>query len=607
MTDVVKSITPVDPMSGVIDLSKWLAGTQTGTTGTDTSTTTGATGPLSDLLTQISDPQNLQNLVGSLFNQAALQVPSLTAQFANATGSRVAGNSPLASSLAMLNTNLAQAIAQSVVDQQKTAVAAAGKLADVNKTVATTGNKTATTQPASLTKALAIPAGGLALNAADKMGLLGTAKKAITNKISGAPVADTGPVSDAGTTFPAFSVGTSSPPDFTGISAPINAGNADVLGGLDPSLVSGVSQGVNLGSDLSLGGNTASAVGDAANLADTTVSGLPPVADTAGIDLSIPQAGAGDITGSTDIADFFSSLFADGGKVRKGYADAGLVRGITNLGDPLAVASTPVLNVDPSKQLSADASAGAGGGGTEVAAGTQTPLTLLQLANKNAGGPSGAVDMEDGSDATAPEGMPDVGQSISVATALGMVANAMMGNFPAVAIAIANAIANNAEVGNAANDAATGVAASTPGSVDATDAGSVGNAAGGSAAAATASADPGTSDAGSPGNAAGGSADAADAAAAGTGDAAPGGDAGGAAGDAGGDGGGAGGAEADGGNNRIRGLVKGRGTSTSDSIPVNLSNNEYVLPASVVDVVGKDVLDELVASLHTPARTGTHG
>ena len=59
---------------------------------------------------------------------------------------------------------------------------------------------------------------------------------------------------------------------------------------------------------------------------------------------------------------------------------------------------------------------------------------------------------------------------------------------------------------------------------------------------------------------------------------------------------------ADGGRVRPRGFVAGPGTGTSDSIPAQLSNGEYVLPADTVRAVGVDKLDALLEETHEPVR-----
>jgi len=44
------------------------------------------------------------------------------------------------------------------------------------------------------------------------------------------------------------------------------------------------------------------------------------------------------------------------------------------------------------------------------------------------------------------------------------------------------------------------------------------------------------------------------------------------------------------------GPVSGPGTSTSDSIPARLSDGEYVIPAAVVNALGKGFFDKLLAA-----------
>lgn len=44
------------------------------------------------------------------------------------------------------------------------------------------------------------------------------------------------------------------------------------------------------------------------------------------------------------------------------------------------------------------------------------------------------------------------------------------------------------------------------------------------------------------------------------------------------------------------GMIRGPGTSTSDSIPARLSDGEYVIPAAVVNALGKEFFDKLLAA-----------
>lgn len=60
------------------------------------------------------------------------------------------------------------------------------------------------------------------------------------------------------------------------------------------------------------------------------------------------------------------------------------------------------------------------------------------------------------------------------------------------------------------------------------------------------------------------------------------------------------------------GKIVGPGTGTSDSVPgyadgagpIRVSNGEYIVPADVVQAVGSDALDRLVAMFHTPVNRG---
>lgn len=53
------------------------------------------------------------------------------------------------------------------------------------------------------------------------------------------------------------------------------------------------------------------------------------------------------------------------------------------------------------------------------------------------------------------------------------------------------------------------------------------------------------------------------------------------------------GGDTGGGNYALGGLIRGKGTGTSDSIPAMLSNGEYVIPADAVKQVGVDYLDKI--------------
>jgi hypothetical protein len=87
--------------------------------------------------------------------------------------------------------------------------------------------------------------------------------------------------------------------------------------------------------------------------------------------------------------------------------------------------------------------------------------------------------------------------------------------------------------------------------------------------------------------------------------------------DTGGGGDGGGGANADGGtgdtgsdgvggggtgdgDKRDGGPIAGKGTGTSDSININVSDGEFVISADVVETLGEDFFNQLQAAFHTP-------
>lgn len=57
------------------------------------------------------------------------------------------------------------------------------------------------------------------------------------------------------------------------------------------------------------------------------------------------------------------------------------------------------------------------------------------------------------------------------------------------------------------------------------------------------------------------------------------------------------------------GMIRGPGDGVSDDVsamteegePINVSNGEYIIPADVVEILGEDFFENLIARLHTPA------
>lgn len=293
------TVSPINYQSAlpsIFDVGKYLAGSRS----TEETRTTGDTDALSRILSTL-DPVALEALVANLFSQGAAQVPGLTAQYANATGSRVNNNSMLGQSLAQLNQTLAQSISQAVVQQQGLQVQAAGKIADTNRLQ----TATKATKPGSLGRTLAPTVAGFALNR------VGKAKDAplegsinIDNSAQFGMAPEFPQVGDLGAFNEGPVVG------FNGIDTA-----SAVFGGFDSSLF-----------DFGAG---------AASFADT-------VGDLGAIS---------DISDYTDEAgsffDFFG--FADGGRVNKrpmGYADGGrVVRNRPNFGPQVPLDTTQALRL----------------------------------------------------------------------------------------------------------------------------------------------------------------------------------------------------------------------------------------------------------------------
>lgn len=609
------SATPVAPINftsslpAMMELLKYAGGTKTtqseGGTQTTTSaqdqvaTTTGQTGPLEAILAQLSDPNNLKNLVESLFAQGAQQVPTLATAYANSTGTRVSNNTMLSSSLAQLNQTLAQSIANAVVQQQQTAVTAAGKLAETNKTQATksTGTQetaknlttTSVVQPnVSPVKSLGLPTlAGTLLNQLGKQmrpaGASAPTAGAPISMASGASI----DVANQNFDYPdAFSQAQHA------IASPmvVPAENIPMLPQVfAPSAALGASGGADFLATATSNVDGGEFVGGIDELF-TAGGGSDFVGD---LPLDEAVAGGGsfldDLLGG--IGEFFGG-WADGGRVRgrrKGYADGGLVEGertpvirnIADFGPRRKVNGRDALNYGP---------AGAGGG-------TGIPSTSVPAGAPAGGGAGGDFQSLLSSESSGPgdvEANPNPSSlAISPMQALSLLTAVLAPSPMSIANAISIATTGQGLFTNAVNAVTGSVAISVPESqpdpatgMDTAPApdpvGSVSISVPGDTEGDTADADEG----GTPG----GVGDAGtDEGGTGTGT----GDASGDAGDAG-----SGDAFVDGG--PVKGKKKG-----IDQVPIMATADEYVLPVDVVKFIGKDNLDELVAMIHTPIRGGT--
>jgi len=636
------------PLTALLQLIPYLGGTKT-TTGATTGTT-GTTGtslvtggnidPLLQIFAQQSSPEALQALVADLFNQGAMQVPGLTAQFANATGSRVANNQMLAQSLAMLNSDLAKALGTAVVQNQANASQTAGKIAEATKTQQQTQTQNQQQQTNQTQSATPNVSGGDLAKYGGAITLGGT----LLNKLG---------KSDAFKDLFGMGGEATSPPApvtlFPSVAPSVGSGNFDLPGiDLSPTYLpapyaanaidlglsnSGPSAIVNAVSDIASGAGDFSGggAGDFADLggffdfSSPTDYGSP--ADIAASYLDLPDTGGGIFD---TVSNFFGSFFADGGTVRP------QIRNIPDFGPIVRPQGQPALNyAPPIFQTPAVPMP------TMPVQPTTTPVVPGLKRKPGVIPDTGPVEGSAPSPGTAPTagiGIGGVGGTgLSVGQVAGLVANAVNANPIGIMVSmVVNAIneqVNNPEfaeenegnfppevtmedpfapetVSDPFGTVTVGEEAPTPAPVGEVstsfDTEAVVDANPGISPAEAIDATVASIESGVEGTAVGvgegdvgGVGDSGAATDAGEGTAPDAGGDSGDAGDAGGDG------FADGGSVGRRKLRIGRGSLDTEDISATVG--EYVLPVDVVDYIGKDVLDELVALVHTPLRTGTHG
>lgn len=160
--------------SGLPDLITQMFGTKSSQKQTQTQNTTSNTAPLQAVFDRAQAPMDQQlydSLIASIFQKAAVQVPTLTAALANATGSRTSNNSPLALALNEQNNMAAKDSAAAILGQQniqaKVASDAAQGIAQGTKSTTTSQANSGTAGKPGLDPLLTTALGFL-LNKADK-------------------------------------------------------------------------------------------------------------------------------------------------------------------------------------------------------------------------------------------------------------------------------------------------------------------------------------------------------------------------------------------------------------------------------------------------------
>ena len=290
---------------------------------------TANTAPLQQVFDKASQPMDSKlyaDLIQSIMQQAAGQVPSLTAALANAAGTRSSGNSPLALALNDQNNQAAAQAAQAILTQQNTQATTAGNaargIADATKGMTTTAKVGGGLDP------MLAFLGNFALNKADKAGLFKGAGDAVSSAFAA-------PQLPSFNTYDLGYVPTSTATGFGGVGT--DAGVSSFMGFTPVDYASGASTVADLGSSS----------GESGGLLDS-IQGM-----------------------GSDAYKWFSSLFADGGMLQQQpqqYADGGIRRNMNYLGAPIARTGTAAL----------DAAAFQGNGGGSFGAGNSQGMDLIQ-------------------------------------------------------------------------------------------------------------------------------------------------------------------------------------------------------------------------------------
>jgi hypothetical protein len=227
-----KVAAPTNGLQNITDLLALLGGTKTSTT------TTGDTGALNNSIVALQNMDPAAQLQ-AIFQQAAGQIPGISAARANAVGARTGGNSPLATSLDKLAQDVAlkgqQQIAEQQLKNQQLQIQAGSQIATSNKS----SNQQSGTNLQKAGQLLAI-AGGAGKFFDTNIGKQITGKaKSIWDSVTGSD-SIASPLSSNGPTDP-FDVFSGTGMGIQSAAAPITdfaaptADAFDVFSGFDPS------------------------------------------------------------------------------------------------------------------------------------------------------------------------------------------------------------------------------------------------------------------------------------------------------------------------------------------------------------------------------------
>lgn len=300
---------------------------KTTTKSSSTANTAGLQG-VYDAAMKPMDQQLYDNLIASIFNKAATNVPTLTAALANATGGRTTGNSPLALALNEQNNMASKEAAAAILAQQNKQLELAGQAAGGIAQATRSSSQTQQTKPP--VNPLLTAGLGFLANQADKRGwfdklgnkMFGGGTDPATSSFSPMALSDfMSPGMMPDTAFTSFNDvsagGFNMFSDFNDLGSfgfnPMDLGGMSLFDSAPVDLVSGMDFGFN---PMDLGGSS--------------------FFDAAPIE---------------DIWNFGGGLFADGGMVggtrMNSYADGGVVRNRPMMGIPDPRMGTSVINGMP--------------------------------------------------------------------------------------------------------------------------------------------------------------------------------------------------------------------------------------------------------------------
>lgn len=322
---MAEKIAVSDPSLQILQLLQGIGGQKQTQTSSQTQTSTVDPAILAQLSTLLqtqmgqTTPAGIAAVIGQIFNEGSKQVPVLGQQFAQSAGARGSNNSALNLANQQLQTALSGKALEYLLTAQNSAAKTGVETANLTKTTTTNGSQTSTTKPRSNALQL-LP---FALGQAGNIKKLFNGAADLFGGSGGVP------------------------------GNPFGSGGMEALNSFDMGsmmdLVSPAADSINAMNSFDTGGmmDLISGTGSAVDVGSMATDALSALSDF-------------DFSSVADIGTFFGDgFFADGGlvgrdnkKVKKsplnakpkGYADGGLIRGITETGEMGSEISTFAIN-----------------------------------------------------------------------------------------------------------------------------------------------------------------------------------------------------------------------------------------------------------------------